>query len=51
MYRNVSEGIINLTDKFFDMDRADALRGLDIFKVRLILVHVESCSYWRREIQ
>jgi hypothetical protein len=36
VYRSVSEGIINLTDKFFDMERGDALRGLDIFKVGYI---------------
>lgn len=26
-YRAVCEGIINLADKFFEMERADALRG------------------------
>jgi len=34
VYRSVSEGIINLMDKFFEMERAEALRGLDIIKVR-----------------
>jgi len=37
VYKSVSEGIINLTDKFFDMERPDALRGLDIFKENMQL--------------
>lgn len=37
VYRTVSEGIINLTDKFFDMERADALRALEMYKVCIYL--------------
>ncbi len=37
VYRCVCEGVINLADKFFEMDRADALKGLDLYKENVAL--------------
>uniref|UniRef100_A0A7S0S7P1 ENTH domain-containing protein n=1 Tax=Chlamydomonas leiostraca TaxID=1034604 RepID=A0A7S0S7P1_9CHLO len=36
-YRAVCEGVINLADKFFEMERADALRGLDMYRDNVAL--------------
>jgi hypothetical protein len=33
VYRMVSEAVINLADKFFEMDRTDAQLGLELYKV------------------
>ncbi len=35
VYRAVCEGIINLADKFFEMERPDALKALDIYRCAL----------------
>lgn len=32
IYRAISEGVINLADKFFEMDRIDARKGLEMYK-------------------
>lgn len=32
IYRAVSEGVINLADQFFDMDRVDARKGLEMYR-------------------
>lgn len=32
MYRAISEGVINLADQFFDMDRIDARKGLEMYR-------------------
>lgn len=32
IYKCISEGVMNLADKFFEMDRADALRGLESYR-------------------
>ncbi|KAJ7518642.1 hypothetical protein O6H91_20G001600 [Diphasiastrum complanatum] len=32
LYRAINDGIINLVDKFFEMQRHDALKALDIYK-------------------
>lgn len=32
LYKVISEGIINVSDKFFDMEYLDALKGLEIYK-------------------
>jgi len=32
LYRATSEGVINLADNFFDMDRVDARKALDIYR-------------------
>jgi hypothetical protein len=32
-YKLVFEGVMNLVDKFFEMDRTDAIRGLELYKV------------------
>jgi hypothetical protein len=37
VYKVVCEGVMNLADKFFEMERADAVRGLEVYKVRLEL--------------
>lgn len=35
LYRAVFDGIINLIDRFFDMQRVDALKALDIYKTSI----------------
>lgn len=37
IYRIVSEGIMNLADKFFEMERPDALRALEMYKEMVML--------------
>jgi ANTH domain len=32
LYKVISEGIINVSDKFFDMEYLDAVKGLEIYK-------------------
>jgi hypothetical protein len=32
LYRAINDGIINLVDKFFEMQRVDALKALEIYK-------------------
>ncbi|KAG6534121.1 hypothetical protein ZIOFF_008005 [Zingiber officinale] len=32
IYNSISDGIVNLVDKFFEMQRPDALRALDIYR-------------------
>jgi hypothetical protein len=32
LYKIIGEGIINLSDRFFDMDYLDATKGLEIYK-------------------
>jgi hypothetical protein len=32
VYRAASEGVMNLADKFFEMDRPSALAGLEMYK-------------------
>ena len=32
VYKAISEGLINLADKFFDMDYFNAQKALDIYK-------------------
>ena len=34
MYRLVSEAVMNLCDKFFEMDRTEASQALELYKVR-----------------
>lgn len=36
IYKAVSEGIINLADKFFEMEYLDAQRGLEIYKESIV---------------
>ncbi|GFH26031.1 ENTH domain-containing protein [Haematococcus lacustris] len=36
-YRCVCEGVINLADKYFEMERPEALRGLDLYKENSLL--------------
>ena len=33
VYKLVCEGVMNLADKFFEMERNDAIRGLELYKV------------------
>eukprot|EP00898_Chlorokybus_atmophyticus_P001030 jgi/Chlat1/1928/Chrsp153S02239 len=33
LYRAINDGIINLVDKFFEMQRSDALKALDIYRL------------------
>eukprot|EP00201_Polytomella_parva_P017653 CAMPEP_0175051678 /NCGR_PEP_ID=MMETSP0052_2-20121109/7941_1 /TAXON_ID=51329 ORGANISM="Polytomella parva, Strain SAG 63-3" /NCGR_SAMPLE_ID=MMETSP0052_2 /ASSEMBLY_ACC=CAM_ASM_000194 /LENGTH=852 /DNA_ID=CAMNT_0016316005 /DNA_START=883 /DNA_END=3441 /DNA_ORIENTATION=- len=37
VYKAMCEGVMNLTDKFFEMGRVDALKGLDLYKEYLAL--------------
>ena len=32
LYRVISEGVINLAEQFFEMDRVDASKGLDMYR-------------------
>ena len=36
VYKAVSEGLINLADKFFDMDYFDAQKALEIYKESIL---------------
>ena len=36
VYKAVSEGLINLADKFFDMDYFNAQRALEIYKESIL---------------
>jgi len=45
VYRAASEGVINLADKFFEMGKPDALRGLDLYKDALAL-HEKLTQYY-----
>ena len=36
VYKAVSEGIINLADRFFEMEYLDAQRGLELYKESLV---------------
>lgn len=37
LYKVVCEGIINLADKFFEMERGDALKGLEVYKENILM--------------
>ncbi|KAG1660050.1 hypothetical protein FOA52_010035 [Chlamydomonas sp. UWO 241] len=37
VYKVVCEGVMNLADKFFEMERADAVRGLEVYKENVVL--------------
>lgn len=37
IYKLVCEGIINLADKFFEMERGDALKGLEVYKENILM--------------
>ncbi|GBF95458.1 hypothetical protein Rsub_08420 [Raphidocelis subcapitata] len=45
VYRAASEGVINLADSFFDMGRADAMRGLELYRDAIAL-HERLTSYY-----
>lgn len=45
IYRAVSEGMLNLLDRYFDMDKPDAARGLAIYKENS-LVNEKLNDYW-----
>ncbi|KAI8472078.1 MAG: ANTH domain-containing protein [Monoraphidium minutum] len=45
VYRAASEGVINLADKFFEMTRDDALRGLELYREALAL-HEKLAAYY-----
>ena len=32
LYKALSEGLINLADRFFEMDHASAAKGLDVYR-------------------
>lgn len=36
IYKAVSEGIINLADKFFEMEYLDAQKGLEVYKESIV---------------
>ena len=36
VYKAISEGLINLADRFFEMDYLDALQGLEAYKESLL---------------
>lgn len=36
VYKAISEGIINLADRFFEMEYLDALKGLEIYKESIV---------------
>ncbi|PNW78881.1 hypothetical protein CHLRE_09g393136v5 [Chlamydomonas reinhardtii] len=37
IYKVVCEGVLNLVDKFFEMDRGDALKGVELVKENLVI--------------
>lgn len=37
IYKVVYEGVMNLMDKFFEMDRPDAIRSLELYKENIVL--------------
>mmetsp|Transcript_14533 Transcript_14533/g.31622 ORF Transcript_14533/g.31622 Transcript_14533/m.31622 type:complete len:742 (+) Transcript_14533:174-2399(+) len=37
VYKAVCEGVMNLADKFFEMERGDALKGLELYKENMVL--------------
>ncbi|KAG2439730.1 hypothetical protein HYH02_010608 [Chlamydomonas schloesseri] len=37
VYKVVCEGVLNLVDKFFEMDRGDALKGVELVKENLVV--------------
>lgn len=45
VYRAVQEGMLNLLDKFFEMERTDASRGLSIYKENNLL-NEKLNEYW-----
>ena len=36
IYKAISEGLINLADRFFEMEYLDAVRGLEVYKESLV---------------
>ena len=36
VYKAISEGLINLADRFFEMEYLDALQGLEAYKESLV---------------
>lgn len=37
VYKAASEGIMNLADKYFEMERSDALQGIELYKENAVL--------------
>ena len=36
IYKAISEGLINLADRFFEMEYLDAVKGLEVYKESLV---------------
>ena len=36
IYKAISEGLINLADRFFEMEYLDAVKGLEVYKETLV---------------
>ena len=49
VYKAISEGLINLADRFFEMEYLDALQGLEAYKESLVAnerLQVRDTSLW-----